>query len=318
MGLALALGCDGPEGGGGPGSTGDPTGASSEAPETTGADSDPGATGADSGEPAPTCPEGPGSAMVGEACSANADCASTICTLHRDAPPDLTAVCAAPSPGCGTRLTGTVLDLVSRQPVAGIDVRAVQGLDAAFDVAGAPAMLTTLSAPDGRVDAFADEIVSPVIGLVAVQQGPGFALTVSGLALSSNGMASEIHDLWVVSRDAVTAWSAMLSLDPELPATVLPLDGPVGGAVGLVRDANGQPVAGAVVTSAADQPSSFVRYLAPDGTFTAPATSELGLFVLLQPSLAEVFTVELDGAEVGGGTASSIAGAVTTLVVTLP
>jgi hypothetical protein len=60
---------------------------------------------------------------------------------------------------------------------------------------------------------------------------------------------------------------------------------------------------------------AFVRYLQDDGTFSIDRTSELGIFVILDPSLAEQFEVTLDGAVVGGGTAGSANGAIFTLIV---
>jgi hypothetical protein len=104
-------------------------------------------------------------------------------------------------------------------------------------------------------------------------------------------------------------------MDPAVDPALLPL-GDAGGVVGMVRDATGNPVAGAVVASTNAGTSSLVRYLNIDGTFNEVATSELGLFVILDPALPEDFEASVGGMVVGGGTAGSANDVVFTLVIT--
>ena len=261
----------------------------------------------DSDDPPATCPDDPGGLALDESCSANAECASLICRLYTDAPPDLEAVCVAPPPSCGVRITGTTLDIVTRQPVAGI-----QGQVATFLGVAMP-IVATVSDDQGRVDAVTPGPIDA--GLVILQEGRGFTLT--GSPLNASAMANEIHDVWVVSNDAAAAWSAMLSTDPEIPVDALPL-GAAGGMVGLVRDAAGQPVVGATIASTDEGSGTIIRYLAADGAFDATATGELGLFVILAPGLAEQFEVTLGGEVVGAGTGGSAAGVIWAFVLTVP
>jgi hypothetical protein len=109
-------------------------------------------------------------------------------------------------------------------------------------------------------------------------------------------------------------WTDELSIDAEIPVENLPL-GDAGGVVGFVRDADGLPIPGAVVSSTEGGSGAFIRDLQDDGTFTTGQTSELGIFVILDPSLTEEFEATVDGAVVGGGTASSANGAIFTLVI---
>lgn len=255
--------------------------------------------------PLPACPGvGLGSVAVGDACTANADCVSALCTIYTDAPLNLDAVCDVPPLDCSLRITGTSLDMVTRQPLAGYELRLASALQAATNPVGAMAFVEATSGADGRIDAVTAGPPMTPIGLVALLEGPGFHLTATPVVAAFEGtadygVATEVHDLWLVPDDAVAAWSAELALDPAIAPEDLPL-GASGGVVGLVRDAAGVPLAGATVGSLAAGSVAIVRYLNDDGTFGTAATGSQGLFVILDPSLAEQFGAELAGVPVGG------------------
>ena len=83
-------------------------------------------------------------------------------------------------------------------------------------------------------------------------------------------------------------------------ATYLPL-GEMGGVVGVARNRyTGTPVAGLTLVSKTNGPdtTAIIRYLNDDGTFNATSTTDTGVYVLVNPSLAEEFEAELDGAVV--------------------
>jgi len=271
----------------------------------------------------PECPGvGEGPLGIGDPCVTNSECSSALCTLNSDAPLNPDAVCDVPPVDCSMRITGTVWDIVTQQPVADADMIVVGALQAATNPTGAMALASDVSAGDGRVDTeTAGPPIAP-IGLVALSERSGFWLTATGLASpgddgTSYGVGHDVHDLWVVSENAATAWSNMLALDPAVDPTSLPL-GDEGGVVGLVRDSSGTPVAGAAVTSTSGGSGAIVRFLNLDGTFNASATTDLGLFVILEPALAEEFEVTVAGMVVGGGTAGSANGAIFSLAVDLP
>jgi hypothetical protein len=91
----------------------------------------------------------------------------------------------------------------------------------------------------------------------------------------------------------------------------------MGGVVGFVRDAaTGTPIAGATVASTDGGTESVVRYLAADGmSFTSDATSDNGIFLIVNPALPEDFVAMVDGAEHGSGTAGAAPGAIFVLVM---
>jgi len=271
----------------------------------------------------PECPGvGGGPLMVGESCMANAECFTGVCTLYTDAPLDPEATCDVPPVDCSMRVTGTTFDIVTQQPVASADVVVASALQAATNPTGATPLASDTSGADGRIDT---ETVGPPIepiGLVALVEVPDSWLTATGLAAPGDdgttyGVANDIHDLWVVSEVAAMAWSNMLALDPMIEPTSLPL-GDAGGVVGLVRDETGAPVAGAAVVPTDAGSPSTVRFLNLDGTFNETETSDLGLFVILEPALAETFEVSVGGMPLGVGTAGSASGAIFSLVLTVP
>jgi hypothetical protein len=127
-------------------------------------------------------------------------------------------------------------------------------------------------------------------------------------------VGNSIHDIWAVPETDLQNWSDELAMDAAIPPANLPL-GEAGGVVGLVRDAAGLPVAAAEVVSTDAGSGAFIRYLQDDGSFTTDRTSDLGIFVIIEPALAEEFEVMVDGMVVGGGTAGSANGAIFTLIV---
>jgi hypothetical protein len=273
------------------------------------------------GEPPGACPgAGVGAAADGDACTANADCASGVCTLYTDVPVNDDAVCAAAAEDCSTRVTGTVFDFRTREPIADATVIVAAALQAATNPTGAMALVEATSDAEGRIDATSSGPIAAPIGIVALTAAGGYFLTATGVAApwedggSEYNVGTNIHDVWAVPETDLQDWSDELQMDAMIPAENLPL-GDTGGVVGLVRDASGTPLANAVVSSTDDGSGAFIRYLADDGSFSTDRTSDLGIFVILEPALAEQFEVTVDGAVVGGGTAGSADGAIFTLIV---
>lgn len=272
------------------------------------------------GEPPMEClGTGVGAAAEGDDCTANADCASGVCTIFTDVPLNDDAVCAATPANCGTRFTGTIFDFTTGEPLSGANVVVAAALQAATNPTGAMALVEATSGADGRIDETSPDALMAPIGIVGLTSSGGYYLTATGLAAPVDGgstynVGSNIHDIWAVPESDLQDWSDELSMDPEILPENLPL-GDQGGVVGFVRDAAGLPIAGAEVASVDDGSGAFIRYLNDDGTFGVDRTSDLGIFVIIEPSLAEEFEVSVDGAVVGGGTAGSANGAIFTLIV---
>jgi hypothetical protein len=258
-------------------------------------------------------------AAEGDACTANSDCASGVCTIFTDVPVNDDAACAPTPDGCTTRITGTIFDFETGEALAGADVLVAAALQAATNPTMAMALVEATSDAEGRIDATSAEVITAPLGIVALTSAGGYFLTATGLAapdaMGDYNVANSIHDVWAVPEEVLQNWSDELLMDAEIPMESLPL-GEFGGVAGLVRDATGQPVAGAEVVSANDASAdAIIRYLNDDGTFGVDRTSDSGIFVVIAPGLGGQFTANVDGTAVGGtGTAGSAAGAIFTLI----
>lgn len=264
-----------------------------------------------------------GAGAVDSACTANSDCASGVCTLFSDAPVNADAVCAEQPPvdgdACNSRITATVYDFSTRTALEGASVKVAGALDAITNPTGATAIVSDTSDADGRIDVTTEMPISTAIAIIALVEGPGGFLTATGLASPDDSgaypTANGIHDLWLVPQASLDAWSDALGMDAGVPPAGLPL-GSMGGVVGLVRDASGMPIAGAVVQSGADTSNAVIRYVGADNSITSDMTTETGIFVVVGATpTGEDFVATMGGTEIGGGRAGTTNGAVFTLII---
>lgn len=260
-----------------------------------------------------TSTSGADTAADGEPCTANGDCQSQSCLKFTDNDPD--AACSAAPEGGNTRITGTIFDFVSGASLGDAELRVIGALSALQNPSMATPLMTGTSGADGKVDMTSAEPLSAGIGIVGIVVANGYYLTATGLASpvsgSSYGPLNSIHDIWAMPSDELTKWSTILMDDAEI-APYLPL-GDEGGVVGMVRSAaSSAPIAGAKVVPEGGSTNALIRYLndAGDG-FTSDMTGASGIFVLVNPGLAEKFNVEVDGNVVADteGTAGSAKGA---------
>lgn len=255
----------------------------------------------------------------GESCTSNDDCASGVCLIFTDVPINEDAVCGETPPDCSSRITGTVFDFLTREPLAGADVLVAAALQAATNPTGADPLAEGTSDAEGRIDTTSNGPIMAPIGTVALTSAGGYYLTATGVASPVDGgttyeVGTGIHDLWAVPDTDLADWSTELGNDMAIDAALLPL-GDMGGVVGLVRDGMNNPVTGATVASTDGGSGAIIRYLDNDGTFNEMGTTDTGIFIILDPALAEDFEVTSGGMVVGGGTAGSANGAIFTLIV---
>lgn len=261
-----------------------------------------------------------GAGAAGDPCTGNDGCASGVCTLYTDAPVNDDAVCGDEIPDCNTRITGTVFDFVTGMPVDGASVNVAGAIPAIADPANAPSLAMATAGADGRIDVTTDLPVKQAIGIIALVTSSTGYLTATGLAAPADAMNNYAvgtgnHDLWVVPADALTTWSDALATDPDVLPAQLPL-GEAGGVVGLVRDATGAPIAGAVVAPMDAGSAAVIRYVTADNMIVADMTTETGVFLIIGPGLAEEFEASMGGTAIAGGTAGSANGAAFTLIMT--
>ena len=256
-----------------------------------------GTSGADDGTPAQcgdTSDADPVYPPPGE-CYNNAGCASCNCVSFQDNPPDPQAACAEPGAPGELRVTATLFEFPGRTPVPGQTVKLFNAFDVGiYGIDMATPQAETMADANGR----SDVTITPMdqIGMVAIVEAEGFRATATGLAKPPYEPANAIHDLFLVRESDLAAWSTELAAEPEL-GEWLPL-GEKGGVVGVVRNRyTGEPMAGLRIVSKTNGTSTtaLVRYLGEDGTFAATETSPTGVYVLLNPALAEEFEAELAG-----------------------
>lgn len=270
---------------------------------------------------------GPGGEKAeGEPCTSHGDCASGVCLIYTDVPLNDDAVCG-PMPeqtdaGCSTRVTGTLFDFATGQPVGGVNVKIVKAIEAIADPANATPLVEMPSASDGRIDMTTDKPISAPLAIISIAGGDGdYFLTATGVAspaddMSAYAVGTAIHDLWVAPTASLLEWSTALEGDAGLPDNSLPL-GERGGVIGLVRDGTtGDPIAGATVVPDDENSGAVIRYLQDDGTFDDVSTGPSGIFVVLNAALmGEDFTAFLDTTELASGTAGAANGAVFSLIL---
>jgi len=287
------------------GTTDDMTAGTATSDETTEGTTDTPTTGS-------VCEDGmqmPGAGADGAACSLNADCASESCIKWTDNQAD--ATCGARAECGNTRFIGTLTDFATGQPIPDLELRVVGALAAIQGIESAVDIVKVTSDANGQIDATSTTPVNTGIGVIGVVGGGDYYLTATGLAQPYEGTTlypplNGIHDIWGVPSAKLTEWSGYLMTDADMAVVdALPL-GDNGGVIGLVRQ-GGAPLAEAVVVSENDGSTAIVRYLNEDGAgFNADGTSSNGVFVLLNPAIAEKFSVEVGGMPTGlSGTAGS-------------
>ena len=291
----------------------DPDSSSGDPPGTSTGDP-PGTT--DTGE---STGESTGEIGDGE-CTEHADCPSGYCREFSDAPPDPESLCQDPPAGGSTRFTGTIRDVVTLEPVDGADVAVVGALPALTNPGGAMALVSATTDAEGQFDGTSAGPVMAQLGVVAIVTSAEHFLSVTGIA--APGMdgtyppGNTIHDGWAVRTDDLESWSAQLAANGA-NASALPL-GEAGGFVVIVRDATtGDPLADATLSSTEGGSTAEVYYLSSDGMGLVSQTSDLGIALVLDPGLAEVFTVQVGGAGAGQITSGTVDGAIFVAGVTV-
>jgi hypothetical protein len=289
------------------------TGGTTDDPTTGDAD--------ETGDDGPTeCVGVGGPNALGDSCSSHSDCESGVCSIYTDSPINDDAVCEETPADCGTRVTGTVFDFSTLEPVSGETVRVVAALDAITNPDGATAIVEGTTDADGRIDLVSESPVTAAIAILAIAGGGDSYLTATGLASPVDGggypVGTANRDLWIVPTGVLAQWSEALAEDDGVPAGALPL-GENGGIVGLVRDgATGDPISGAVVAPVADGSDAVVRYLDDTGGFSDDVTGESGIFVIFgAPTTGETFAATVDGTEIASTQAGSANNVIFSLIL---
>jgi len=255
-------------------------------------------------------------AADGEACTANDDCMSLGCLKFRDVGD---GECVPAPANSATRIAGTLLDFATAAPIPNVELRVIGALSALGDPANATPVAKGTSDANGIVDFTSPEALKEGIGIVGIITGGDYYTSATGLASPTAGKygpMNGIRDIWGVPSAKLTEWTDLLTADADV-MPFLPL-GDAGGVIGLVRNAaDSAPKAGAKVLPVNDTSKALVRYLADDGlSFNSNATGTSGIFVLVNPGLAEEFSVE--GSPDITAKAGSAKGAAFVMILSVP
>lgn len=279
--------------------------------EDDGSSSSTGAASSDTSGSGDTMAETTGAAACGEPgaaapiyappgeCYNNQGCGTCNCLTFRDNPPDAMATCAEPGAAGSMRVTATLFEFPGTTTIANQDGTIHNAFQVGtLGIMSAPIVATATSDAMGRFDTTI--MPDDMIGMVAIVQADGFRATATGLAKPGPDDEYEpsnaIHDIFVVRESDLVAWSDALADDAAV-ADHLPL-GDAGGVVGVARNRyTGEPVAGLTIVSKTngDATMAVIRYLQDDGTFTSDTTGAPGVYVLVNPALAEEFEAEQGG-----------------------
>ena len=265
-------------------------------------------------EGATACYGGGGPNPLSAPCIFNSECASGVCRTFSDAPPDPAAICGPAPDDCSTAITGTVRAWPTNTAGPQGPVRVVKLLEALTNPEGAVPLADLDPDAEGRVDGVTSGPVSAPIAIVAIVGGAGDKANfpvVTGLAseiaeeAGRYNVGTDIHEFWAVDQATFGGLLDALAGDPTFP----PEFGETGGAIGIVRDAGGTPVAGAVVQPDVVASQVAIRYLTSDGELGYDATDDNGAFVLAgQSPTGEDFTAYVDGSPIASGTVGSANG----------
>lgn len=237
-----------------------------------------------------------GDAGTGDFCDENVDCETGFCETYQNVPMDPDGYCTEGPPLGEIRILGNVRDYYTDEYQVGVDVEVCGAIAVMMDPANAPAVVTGTSDEDGKyaIDA-GEEATSQSVGLVARVTGEGYYLTVTGLVEPELGEGQyppgvRNHDVKMMPQSMLDEWSGYITdFDSGLSGYV-PL-GDNGGAIGSLRHVeNGEGVAGATLVSQLDTSTAIILYLNEDmDGFNDVETSSNGMFVILEPALAEKF-----------------------------
>ncbi len=239
-----------------------------------------------------------GTAANGEYCYKNVQCASGLCIGYRQTTPDPEGKCEAPSNPLKMVAVGTTIDFETREPVPGARIETAGAATGAMLGCNTPAAAIIISDEDGRFYKIVDKPIDIVGYGATIREGNGYANSACGVADPPYPPGFIRHDLLMVKKATLEKWSEMLEEDPDMKNHVpLVVNGGVVGSVPCVD--SGNPVIGAKLRSLNGNSGAKIRYLNADGTgFVTDGITESGIFVLVNPGLAEKFDVYLNDSKI--------------------
>lgn len=245
-----------------------------------------------------------GDGATGDPCMIIEDCQSGFCSSFAHVPQDTDATCQA-SPEIGhMQIQANVADFVTNEAIPNQLVEFTGALDVVQTPVNFPVLDSATTDDEGHIDILLSGDATDVgVGVVTVTGADGYYPTTTGMAEPELGCGiyppgTRNHDIKMIKTEDIDNFSDMLAADfPDLVEEgKLPL-GEEGGVLGsILHVLSGDGVAGATLASQKDNSAARVFYLNETmDHFTEDAASSNGIFVVLNPGLAEKFDGVVNG-----------------------
>lgn len=237
-----------------------------------------------------------GEAPLGAPCMEIYDCASGYCAISSHTPSSTDAICEAAPPFGDVHMLANVRDFMTDELMPHSIIKIGGALDIVQNPTGFPVTDTLTANEIGIVDAvLTGDTVTLPLGIIAVIEAEGYYPTSTGLIRPEAGCGVypagiRNPDLKMMKRSDLTQLDDLLLSSDASLSPFLPL-GDKGGVVGLIRDVhNGQFAEGIVIRSRQSDSKAKIFYMNEntDG-FNTKQSGTSGIFVILQPGLAEEF-----------------------------
>jgi len=280
-----------------------------------GCDDDEGTTDPDTG-PEDTDTGEAGTKDIGDYCWEREDCSSNHCATFRSVPPDPEGVCAEEMLIDTIRIMGNVRDILSNEPISGVEVKiagasaSIQDPKNASSITKEPVITDEqgyFEVPNMSTIHESAEIALGIVARVDPEDGV-YHLCLGGMVEPELNKLSTTypsnvrnHDIRVVSNALADKLSGFLKADPKT-AMFYPMGGDKdgvsgkGGAVGLLLEVEtGKGFVDATLQSVSDNSKAVIRYLDDDQNgLNEVGTGSSGLFVVLNPGVGEKFDAIVD------------------------
>ncbi len=264
----------------------------------------------------------PGLTPVGEPCAQNEDCESWVCEEYQTFP-TTPAVCGVVPDRCRTRAMGTIHDILTDAPIAGVEIDVIASAGV-LDPQAATPIMDGMTDDMGRYDMLSDDKITDTLGFVGRMHVAGYQPGMTGVAgpIDDNGTfppLTSVHDWWMVKQDDLSTWNAALAGDAAI-ADFLPLEeNNVIYIIVRTHDIPSERLVGAKVVPVVPESSKLMaRYLQEDGSFNDQATGPAGIALLFRPAAGEYITVETEGGELSNVTAARAGMTIGRVVWTMP
>ena len=232
----------------------------------------------------------------GAQCSQDDQCESSVCSVQTALEPQTDTTCEPAPPGCNTRVLGTVREIGSWLPLAGVDVSVLAAAVAANGPASAPQLLASVSDSNGRFDVVSEVALNAPYAVVGLAAATDYQTTLTGLdTRGSSGYPAVLNrrDWWLLPASEVETWNQALAADAETELHVPIENSRV--VVGIVRTAENpsSPIGGATATPIiAQESNAIILYLDEDRLgFNRDFTASHGTVLILAPGIGETFVV---------------------------